>query len=202
MALWVYDWEDLFGNVDLLSYLCRMNCKRIHDNIINRARLRDLESYSEKHHVIPRCLGGDDSPENIVRLTAKEHYLIHRLLVRIHPENYKLICAYWYMCNSTKRNGYKPSTKAYESAKIEMSLAKSKDMKGKKPSNYDKLREDWKRPVLEFLNNEFVQEFDSIKAAADFHGVDRRYIFNVVAGKSKKPRLFPGYSWAYKNEEA
>ena len=35
-----------------------MNYQRIHDAIIDRARNRTLQGYREKHHVIPRCMGG------------------------------------------------------------------------------------------------------------------------------------------------
>lgn len=47
-------------------------------------------SYTEKHHIIPRCLGGDDSPSNIVRLTPEAHYLAHQLLVKMHPDHHGL----------------------------------------------------------------------------------------------------------------
>jgi len=40
--------------------------------------------YYEKHHVIPRSLGGTDSKDNIVLLTAREHYLAHYLLMKIY----------------------------------------------------------------------------------------------------------------------
>lgn len=39
--------------------------------------------YTEKHHIIPKSLGGDNSKENIVRLTAKEHFVCHRLLCKM-----------------------------------------------------------------------------------------------------------------------
>lgn len=49
-------------------------------NIINRALSRSISGYTEKHHIIPRSLGGSDSPENLAILTAKEHYIAHLLL--------------------------------------------------------------------------------------------------------------------------
>ncbi len=175
-----------------------MNYKKIHDSIILRAISRKLDSYTEKHHIIPKCLGGDNSKNNLVKLTAKEHYVIHRLLVRIYPENYKLVFAFWRMCNC---NRYITSPRIYESTKVELAIAMSKSMKGIKPKNYENLRDKWKRPILEFLNGEFVREFDSTKAAAEFHNVDKRYIFNILKGLSKKPRLFPGRMWKYKSEK-
>ena len=49
-------------------------------NIINRAKSRVLGGYTEKHHIIPRSLGGSDDLDNLVKLTAKEHYIVHLLL--------------------------------------------------------------------------------------------------------------------------
>ena len=61
-----------------------MNYKKIYNNIINNAQKRSkIEGYSEKHHIIPRSLGGNDEDSNIVRLTAKEHFICHLLLCRM-----------------------------------------------------------------------------------------------------------------------
>lgn len=51
--------------------------------IVNRARDRVLEGYSEKHHIIPRSLGGSDDSDNIAVLTAREHYVCHLLLTKM-----------------------------------------------------------------------------------------------------------------------
>jgi 5-methylcytosine-specific restriction endonuclease McrA len=39
--------------------------------------------YYERHHIIPRSLGGSDDPSNLVLLTAREHYIAHLLLYRM-----------------------------------------------------------------------------------------------------------------------
>lgn len=58
-----------------------MNYKKIHDNIIASALRRTpaKNTYTERHHILPRCEGGSDSPDNIVVLTHKEHRLVHYL---------------------------------------------------------------------------------------------------------------------------
>lgn len=63
-----------------------MNYQRIHDQIIDHAKTRTLgkEIYTEKHHIIPKSMNGMDVKENLVRLTAREHYLIHWLLYMIY----------------------------------------------------------------------------------------------------------------------
>lgn len=53
--------------------------------LIERARNRLLDGYVERHHIIPRCMGGSDERENLVQLTPEEHYVAHQLLVKLHP---------------------------------------------------------------------------------------------------------------------
>ena len=41
------------------------------------------DGYTERHHIIPRCLGGTDDSDNLVVLTAREHFICHRLLTKM-----------------------------------------------------------------------------------------------------------------------
>jgi hypothetical protein len=61
-----------------------MNYLKIHDQIIFRAKNRNISKdvYTEKHHIHPICEGGDPKGE-VVRLTLKEHRLIHKLRYKI-----------------------------------------------------------------------------------------------------------------------
>ncbi len=52
-------------------------------SIINRAENRTLTGYKERHHIIPKSLGGADTKDNLVNLTAKEHYICHGLLCKM-----------------------------------------------------------------------------------------------------------------------
>jgi hypothetical protein len=70
-----------------------MNYSNIYERIVARGRERVLEGYKERHHIIPRCLGGTDDPENLVDLTPEEHYVCHQLLVKMYPKHPKLIHA-------------------------------------------------------------------------------------------------------------
>ena len=58
---------------------------RIYNMIVERAKIRvlSLETYTEKHHIIPRSIGGNNSKENIVTLTAREHFICHWLLPKM-----------------------------------------------------------------------------------------------------------------------
>lgn len=56
--------------------------KKIYFSIVEKAKSRICEEYTEKHHIIPRSLGGCDDVDNLVKLTAREHFVCHLLLVR------------------------------------------------------------------------------------------------------------------------
>ena len=51
-----------------------MNYQRIHDAIIDRARNRTLQGYLERHHVIPRCLGGTDINGTLISAEINKCY--------------------------------------------------------------------------------------------------------------------------------
>jgi NUMOD3 motif len=51
--------------------------------IIERRRsMKNPIGYSEKHHIIPVCLGGSNRSDNLIRLTVREHFLLHWLLTK------------------------------------------------------------------------------------------------------------------------
>jgi hypothetical protein len=117
-----------------------MNYQSIYNQIIERAKNRQLEGYKEKHHIIPRCLDGGNNKENLVELTAREHFLCHLLLVEIHPKNNKL----WYALHlmSINKNKqyvkYKVSSRMYEYIKtkryeIKREHSEETKMKMRKP---------------------------------------------------------------------
>mgnify|MGYP006279505969 CR=1 FL=1 len=70
-----------------------MNYSKHYKLLIERAKTRQLNGYFEKHHIVPRCLGGTNDPDNLVSLTPEEHYVAHQLLVKMYPDNEKLVYA-------------------------------------------------------------------------------------------------------------
>jgi 5-methylcytosine-specific restriction endonuclease McrA len=70
-----------------------MNYKKIYENLIAKGITRGDVPDREKHHIIPKCMGGSDLIDNLVNLTPEEHYLAHLLLVKIYPGNGALIKA-------------------------------------------------------------------------------------------------------------
>ena len=63
-----------------------MDYGSIYEDLMARAYGRSRHGYMERHHIVPRCLGGSNRKDNLVYLTAREHFLAHKLLVRMYPE--------------------------------------------------------------------------------------------------------------------
>ncbi len=81
-----------------------MDYQKIYNSLVEKRKIELFEGYGENHHIIPRCIGGLDEAENLVRLTAKEHLIAHLLLVKIYPNNKGLIYAANMMSNFKKYN--------------------------------------------------------------------------------------------------
>jgi hypothetical protein len=63
--------------------------------------------YTEKHHIKPRSMGGNDAEENLIRLTAGDHYFAHLILAKCYGG--KMWLAVAAMCNmpgATKRRDF------------------------------------------------------------------------------------------------
>ena len=62
-----------------------MNHFLAYQRLIAKAKARVCpDGYVERHHILPKALGGSDDSSNLVALTAKEHFLAHVLLAKIH----------------------------------------------------------------------------------------------------------------------
>lgn len=49
---------------------------------IDRLKGQSVDGYSEVHHIVPRSLGGSDDADNLIRLTARQHFIAHWMLAR------------------------------------------------------------------------------------------------------------------------
>jgi hypothetical protein len=123
-----------------------MDYLKIYNKITNNGKNRVLTGYTETHHIIPKCVGGTNDEWNLVKLTAKEHFICHLLLCEIYPKNKKLKFALWNMCNVSRdyQKRYKVSGKLYEIIRKEY----SKSVTGKNNPRYGvKLTEDIKQKI-------------------------------------------------------
>lgn len=59
------------------------------------------DSYKEIHHIIPKCMGGSNRKDNLVLLTARQHFIAHWLLYKIHRTS-AMVYAWNNMCRIGK----------------------------------------------------------------------------------------------------
>jgi hypothetical protein len=79
-----------------------MNYTKIYNNLVSKRQLNVLGNAGEVHHIVPKCLGGDNSKDNLVKLAYREHFIAHRLLAKIHKENAGLQTAVYLMTMHSK----------------------------------------------------------------------------------------------------
>ena len=111
-----------------------MNYQKIYNQIIDRAKNEIREGYLEKHHIIPKSLGGSNDPCNLVLLTAREHYLCHWLLAK-QTNDKKMWLAFSMMAVFSDKHQRINSGRLFERAKIARSYSmcgESNPMFGKK----------------------------------------------------------------------
>lgn len=102
-----------------------MNYQKIYHDICKRGQERELpkEIYTEKHHIVPKCLDGGNEKENITKLTAREHFLVHYILAAKIYKNHKGLWNAFRKMLYVKRDyqeRYVPSGRFYEQLKIEL----------------------------------------------------------------------------------
>lgn len=100
---------------------------RCYFSIVRSARARIYTGYTERHHVVPKSLGGSNDPENIVLLTAREHFVCHLLLPKftVGDDRKKMVYARWLLCTKAgrKERDYQVSSRAFATAREEWALS-------------------------------------------------------------------------------
>jgi len=108
--------------------------------ITNNAKQRITEGYTELHHIVPQSLGGSNDKENLVELTAREHFICHWLLIKMTEgdDRGKMLYALQGMKAENRyqqRYSTKITARVYEKYRIEHAENHSKNMKGRKAWN-------------------------------------------------------------------
>lgn len=113
-------------------------------SIIENARLNTYAIGKERHHVIPKSMGGNNESNNLVYITAREHFVCHWLLTKIYStgeEHWKMLNALRMMRaenpNQTRYNT-KITSRVYANLKEEYSRLQSERIKGANNPNFGK----------------------------------------------------------------
>jgi hypothetical protein len=95
--------------------------KKWYTSITENAKTRTVSGYVERHHIIPRSLGGADTMDNLVDLTAREHFICHWLLTKIYTGDarYKMINALYLMQGKNQYQERYINSRVYETLRKE-----------------------------------------------------------------------------------
>lgn len=117
-----------------------------YSGIIENARNRKTDEYTETHHILPRSLGGNNDPTNLVDLTAREHFMCHWLLTKMHTgiNRKKMLNAIYIMKGENsyqKRYKTKITARVYEKLRKEYAAYISKLNTGRKQPPEEKAKQ-------------------------------------------------------------
>lgn len=96
------------------------NYEEFISNIIEtRGRFACGDEYHERHHIVPKCLGGTDDKDNLVDLFAREHFIAHKTLAQENPEKDGLVYAWSCMAfvKGSNQERYALTAEEYEEAR-------------------------------------------------------------------------------------
>lgn len=130
---------------------------RWYESLVNKAKSREsLSGYTERHHIVPNSFVVNNHPDNLIELTAREHYVAHLLLWRMDLASKwhnKMAMALHVMVNGSghkkQHRNYLISSRIYESARVSFIAAMKShfaehggNMQGKKhtPQALEKMR--------------------------------------------------------------
>lgn len=101
--------------------------KQKYNDLVENARKNPYDGYVERHHIIPRCLGGTNDVSNLVKLRGRDHFVAHQMLIEMFPvksqEWVKMVYALHKMSFGRQKEKYDITPEEYEEIRIANSLA-------------------------------------------------------------------------------
>jgi hypothetical protein len=140
-----------------------------YNSIIKNARLREpLEGYKERHHIIPKSLGGTDDATNLVTLSAKEHFICHLLLTKmtVGSERKSMLHAAWGMANlhePTRQQRYKINSNTYSTLRENLAKMLSETTTGRVGANKGRETSPEWRAKLSAANKGKARSLESVE---------------------------------------
>jgi len=165
-----------------------------YSNITKRGQESRNLAYSEDHHILPKSLGGNNEPENLTTLTAREHFIAHWLLTKIYfgKERYQLLNALQGMRRENQnqtRYHTKITARVYENLKEEWSKLSSERIKGDKNPMWGKSHNEEAKLKISQANKGRAQpELEKQKQIAAQKGKKRAPFSDEWLAKIKEAR--------------
>ena len=127
------------------------------NNILEaRGRFACENEYHERHHIVPKCLGGLNDEDNLIDLYAREHFIAHKLLAQENPENNSLVYAWSCLAfvKGENQERYELTPDEYEEVKTALSKTMSeREISTETLSNMRKAAQERSRSPI-FIENQ------------------------------------------------
>lgn len=184
-----------------------MNYQKHYDLLIIKAQSRIKPNcYCEKHHILPKSLGGSNDPNNLVILTTKEHYIAHLLLAKIYGGKM------WIALNVMLKGQKHKNSKIYStirknhskniSGKLHPFYGKkhSQETKNKMSKNHADFSK-FKNPSFKSIilaTNILTKEVKEYCGAIELKlaGFNHSHVYSCISGNRKTHK---GHTFSYKN---
>jgi hypothetical protein len=169
--------------------------------LIAHAKKQCASGYLEKHHVLPKAMGGSNDESNIAVLTARQHYIAHKLLWKAYKTR-ETARAFFFMSHRTNSKS-KLSSKSYEALKEGMSVSDitkqklSNAFKGKKRPPFTaetKAKMSAVRIGIEFSNETKAKMSESAKQRVRcLHSLESKEKMKIAAKARELAKKAAGY---------
>lgn len=109
-----------------------MNYEKMYNMFIQNRMLRsDRDGYVEEHHIVPRSMGGTDDPDNLIWLTARDHYFAHRLLAKFAGPKMKIALTWFINGANVWKCGRTPPSRVIASIREEANVSRAQALCGR-----------------------------------------------------------------------
>lgn len=191
-----------------------MNYEKLYENLISKRRLLGApEGYKETHHIMPKSFGGSDEPENLIALTAREHFMAHRFLAKIYPKSGMVHAVYKMACSNRAFNRFKVTNRVYEELRIAHAhrvstdeVAKKKKSlaaKGKKQTeDHIRARTESRKNNGEWLTKETKEKIGKSNTGKKGYWAANPITEEMIEKRKKTMRETGGWEWTEERKEA
>lgn len=185
-------------------------------NLIESRRNVSIDGYRERHHIIPKSLGGTNSKDNIINLTAREHFIAHLLLVKAtkNTSHYsKMAFALTRLVHGNKKN-YTLNSRTYQYIReinsIESSIRSKKAWDSKSEFEKEKWKNKYKgenNPMYGKTHSQNTRQKIAIQAKKRLSDKENHPMYGkshtedtkIKISKNRKNKNL-NYSWFYNSD--
>lgn len=191
-----------------------MDYEKLYNALIEfRKQMGRPEGYIEVHHIIPKSFGGGNDQANLIAMTAREHFVAHRLLAKIYPDSGMVHAVYKMVCANQVTKRYKVTSRVYEHLRIAHATRVSNDKvaaakkslacKGRKQSReHIKARTESRKRNGQWLSDETKRKISESNTGKIGSWAGKTMPAEYVAKRNETRKRNGGYEWSEERKKA